>query len=98
MMQIQPDEAIQTIYEMLQFFWRHNQGDLATHVLLHPQLERELIAWHNQQVSNIASVHGSPIDPPKRQIFGLYIITVHNKPYPFIGIAKVITNEQPTTV
>lgn len=91
------EEAINTIWAMWQTYRTLYHGDVSTHVLMHPRLEQELYDWHEQHAYTNGST-GSPINRRDRTIFGMAIITVHNKPYPFIAIAKVITNEQPQSV
>ena len=88
------EETINMIWAMQETYKTLYHGDAATHVLMHPQLEQELYVWHERHVYTT----GSPINRHNRTIFDLQIITVYNKPYPFIGLAKVITNEQPANV
>lgn len=85
-----PEEVINHIWALLQTFKTMYHGEDATTVLLHPQLHVELRAWANQHYLQ----SGNPVDIAKQTIFGLRIITVHNRPYPFIAIAKAITDEQ----
>lgn len=89
------EEAINQIWAMWQTYRTLYHGDAATHVLMHPRLEQELYQWHEQHAYDLTNKTGSPINRRDRTIFGMTIITVHSKPYPFIAIAKVITNEQP---
>lgn len=94
--QVPAEEAINAIWAMWQTYRTLYHGDVSTHVLMHPRLEQELYAWHEQHA--YAGPIGSPINRRERKIFDMHIITVHSKPYPFIAIAKVITNEQPESV
>lgn len=95
--QVPAEEAINTIWAMWQTYRTLYHGDAATHVLLHPRLEQELYQWHEQHAYAIGTT-GSPINRRDRTIFGMHIIAVHSKPYPFIAIVKAITNEQPERV
>lgn len=82
---MKPEDFINQIWAMLQAYRMMYSGEYPTRILLDPKLRLQLFTYNTMAGIN-------PIEPARNTVFGLHIIEVY-KPYPFIGLAKVITNE-----
>lgn len=81
---MQAEEILNRIHAMALYWFREFPAD-ATHVLLDPKTRLQLFQYQTAGSIN-------PVNPAKNTVFGYAIIEVY-KPYPFIALAKVNTND-----